>query len=107
RGGFRTVNCYGLIGLHFYFEHRLSALNAIAANQVRFGNLLAVHESAVGRTQVAQKAARRRNLQQAMMAREKFVFGKIKVGAVAAADQKCVVLIESELAPAVRAGQNS
>jgi len=29
------------------------------------------------------------------------------VGAVTASDQKSVVLIESELAPAVRAGQNS
>src|SRR5207237_10174968 len=52
-----------LFSLHLDFEYRLSALNAIAAAQERFRNFLTVHEGAVSRTQVAQKTARRRNLQ--------------------------------------------
>ena len=97
----------GLINVYLDFEQRLAALYAIAVAQKNFRHALTVHEGAVGRTQVPQKASGRRDLQQAMVAREEFVFGKIEMGAVATADQEGVVLIESKLAPAIRAGQNS
>ena len=83
------------------------ALKPIAALQKNFLNALAVDECSVGRAEVAQKTTRRRNFEQTMVAGKELIFGKVKMRVLAASDQKRIVLIEGELLPVVRAGQNS
>jgi hypothetical protein len=84
------------------FQHGLPALDLIAAAQKSLGHSLSVNKRAVGRTQVAQKAARRGNLQEAMMTGKEPVFGQVEMSAFAPADQKGVMLLEGKFAPGVR-----
>jgi hypothetical protein len=93
--------------LHVNFQNCLATLNAIPAFQKTFLYALAIHVSAVRRSEVAQKTTRRRYLKQAMMAGKETIFGKKKMSVLAAADQERIVLIENELLPVVRTRQDS
>jgi hypothetical protein len=93
--------------LNLNFEHSLAALNPVSAVQESFRDFLSVYEGSVSRTEVTQETARRGNLEQAMMAGKETILGEIKVRALAAADQKSVMLVEDKLASGVGAGHDS
>ena len=98
-----TVAGHGLVHSDFYCEHRLSALNFIAARKINFVDALAVDVRAVGGAEVAQEDARRGDFEQTVMAREKAVFGKTQVSGLGPPDEKGIVLVKGEGTPDVRA----
>src|SRR3989442_831464 len=84
--------------LHTYFhgKHSLAALDPIATAKKCLGDFLAIHERSIGRSQIAQKATRRRNLEQAVMPGKELVFGKIEMRSITTSDQQRIFLVERE-----------
>jgi hypothetical protein len=90
------------IGGNLDFEHGFAALYAVAAFQVTGFDADAVDERSVGRAEIAQETLRRRDFQNAVVARKIAVLRQAKMCIFAAPNHKCFVLFKRKDAPGLR-----
>src|SRR3954464_4796967 len=61
-----------------------------------------IYKCSVGRTEITEKTLRRRDLEDAVMARKESILRQTELSVLATSDHECIVLVEREVAAGLR-----